>query len=139
MINISRYLVTCGNHALLVGLSTVFCLLCQGEQVTKYLIEAVAATLCEEDLDIGMAKQVVLQHPVYNPDIVTDRQAGVPQHDQVRLGQLPDHFGWGYCRKPLSYGFQFCYLCKDIRMDDYERELTCLRHVSTSMMLSIMA
>lgn len=48
-----------------------------------YLIETVAATLCEEDLDIGMAQQVILWHPLYNSDIVVDRQAVVPQHDQV--------------------------------------------------------
>ena len=50
-----------------------------------YLVEAVAATLCEEDLDIGMAKQVILWHPLHNLDIAVDRQAVIPQHDQVRL------------------------------------------------------
>ena len=82
-------------------------------QKTVYLIEAVAAALGEEDLDIGVTQQVILGCPLDDPDIAAHRQLAAVQLNDIGLCQLPDHFGWGNCRQPLGNGLELCCLCRN--------------------------
>lgn len=69
-----------------------------------HLIEAVCAALSVEGFDIGVPQDIVLGSPLHHLDIAAYRQAAVLEHYQVSVSQLPEDFGWGYCRQPLRNG-----------------------------------